>query len=461
MRKTHSITSQSGFTLVELAIVLAIAGLLFAGIWGLIASGQQQLRAKQEADNIRQIIEATRTFLAGAANPSTPGGSWARTPSLLAPGAVREIVIGPATGSIPDRTLIGGGFLPNSPGGATNVFPYSGGYTGQRYRVVAQRLQTSPALLPTDNATFRWRFMVVTQPDPVVPVADRELIEDKQGGTISAMLGSEGGFMYSQPFGQCLANRACGTGAAWIEDVTSNWSPLAFNAGHMAARVQMSPDIDTSSPWLARLNIGIPEYNRMFTTLDMNNNNLSNIKEVTQNDGSGFSLSIRGGALQTVNANTTSDFSGGAWKFFRGAGDTLAVISVSDADPLNPDVTNPVFNVAGAGTATRWTAVEFIYNSDARLKTDIKPIEGALDKLLQIRGDTFNWKKDGKPGVGLIAQDVEKVFPELVTTTGKDGMKGVQYGNLVAPIIEALRQIKEENDALRARLEKLEAPAAQ
>jgi hypothetical protein len=50
---------------------------------------------------------------------------------------------------------------------------------------------------------------------------------------------------------------------------------------------------------------------------------------------------------------------------------------------------------------------------------------------------SLNWKENNEPGVGLIAQEVEQVFPELVSNAG--GTKGIQYGNLVAPLIEAVK----------------------
>lgn len=110
------------------------------------------------------------------------------------------------------------------------------------------------------------------------------------------------------------------------------------------------------------------------------------------------------------------------------------------------------------------SAGAFYYNSDAALKKDITTIPNALEKIIQLRGVEFLWKKDDSPSVGVIAQEVEKVFPELVTAypldpAKPDGpkLKSVEYGNLVGPLIEAVKELKKENDELRARVEKLEA----
>ncbi|MGI6374304.1 MAG: tail fiber domain-containing protein [Patescibacteria group bacterium] len=95
----------------------------------------------------------------------------------------------------------------------------------------------------------------------------------------------------------------------------------------------------------------------------------------------------------------------------------------------------------------------FVYNSDIRLKKDVRTISGALDKVLALRGVNFTWKENGKPSVGLIAQEVEKIFPELVSG---DDEKGVQYGNLVAPLIEAVKEQQKIINNLEARLSILE-----
>lgn len=81
----------------------------------------------------------------------------------------------------------------------------------------------------------------------------------------------------------------------------------------------------------------------------------------------------------------------------------------------------------------------FFYSSDERLKENITRIESPLQKILKLNGISFNWKNSGDKSVGLTAQNVETVFPELVKTDSA-GMKSVEYGNLVAPLIEAVKE---------------------
>jgi hypothetical protein len=98
-------------------------------------------------------------------------------------------------------------------------------------------------------------------------------------------------------------------------------------------------------------------------------------------------------------------------------------------------------------------------SSDIRFKENIQPLENALEKLLQLNGYRYNWKpelkKDSALQIGLIAQNVEKVFPELVSTN-EEGMKSVAYQNLVPVLIEAIKEQQQQLKAQQKRIEELE-----
>jgi hypothetical protein len=97
--------------------------------------------------------------------------------------------------------------------------------------------------------------------------------------------------------------------------------------------------------------------------------------------------------------------------------------------------------------------------SDAKLKTNIKTVENALDKVCQLDGVTFDWIRDGKESAGVIAQNVEEVLPRAVKEVedlkGDDSHKVVDYNQLSALFIEAIKELKEENKSLRAEIESL------
>lgn len=96
------------------------------------------------------------------------------------------------------------------------------------------------------------------------------------------------------------------------------------------------------------------------------------------------------------------------------------------------------------------TATAFLYNSDRNLKNNIQPINNALDKVNKLEGVSFNWKNGGGAELGLIAQDVEQVLPELVITDSKTGLKAVKYGNIVPVLIQAIKEQQKQIDELKA-----------
>ena len=86
--------------------------------------------------------------------------------------------------------------------------------------------------------------------------------------------------------------------------------------------------------------------------------------------------------------------------------------------------------------------------SDERLKTNIETIPNALEKVNALRGVTFD--KDGERGLGVIAQEVEKVLPEVVLE-GEE-YKSVAYGNIVGVLIEAVKELTKEVEDLKKQL---------
>jgi hypothetical protein len=92
-----------------------------------------------------------------------------------------------------------------------------------------------------------------------------------------------------------------------------------------------------------------------------------------------------------------------------------------------------------------------VTSSDRRLKKDVATLPGALDALGKLRGVTYRWidpKKGAQLQYGVIAQEVEAVYPDLVSTD-PNGMKGVNYNGFVAPFIESIKELKAENDGLK------------
>jgi len=95
--------------------------------------------------------------------------------------------------------------------------------------------------------------------------------------------------------------------------------------------------------------------------------------------------------------------------------------------------------------------------SDVRLKENIEPLESALDKVKNLRGVSYNWKKiddknfpEGRH-YGVIAQEIEKVLPEVVSTA-PDGTKSVAYMGVIPVLIEAIKEQQKRIEALEKKL---------
>lgn len=106
----------------------------------------------------------------------------------------------------------------------------------------------------------------------------------------------------------------------------------------------------------------------------------------------------------------------------------------------------------------QFTQTGWMHNSDRRLKTNIKPLENSLDKILKLQGVSFNWKciPNVHNQIGFIAQDVEKIFPEVVVQ-GTNGDLAMANQNLVAPVVEAIKEQQKLIEEKEAKIKKLKA----
>lgn len=101
------------------------------------------------------------------------------------------------------------------------------------------------------------------------------------------------------------------------------------------------------------------------------------------------------------------------------------------------------------------TASAFFYSSDANLKTKVKTITTPLDKVKNLRGVSFDWKKTSQPSLGFIAQEVEQVLPELVHES--NGQKYLEYGNITAVLVEAIKAQQQQIEQLQAEVDQLKS----
>ena len=167
---------------------------------------------------------------------------------------------------------------------------------------------------------------------------------------------------------------------------------------------------------------------------------------ITGNLNLGGSLTLGGGGLTTsvvsegsnlyfTNARARAALSSGTGISYNNSSGVITCTIDTPAEVGLGNLSNSGNSLSGAFTATgNITAF-----SDERLKDNVETIEGALDKVSQMRGVMYD--KDGERGTGVIAQEMQQVMPEVV----HDGeYLSVAYGNIVGVLIEAVKELKEE-----------------
>lgn len=131
---------------------------------------------------------------------------------------------------------------------------------------------------------------------------------------------------------------------------------------------------------------------------------------------------------------------------------------VSDIN-LFVDIANDRVGVGKSNPATKLdvngviTCTDINSTSDINLKTNIRSIENSIEKLSKINGVEFDWKETSESSIGVIAQDLEKVFPELVKNSGD--RKTVNYNGLVGVLIEALKDQQSQINSLKEEIKNL------
>ncbi|MFN5824769.1 MAG: tail fiber domain-containing protein [Sphingobium sp.] len=117
------------------------------------------------------------------------------------------------------------------------------------------------------------------------------------------------------------------------------------------------------------------------------------------------------------------------------SGEVTGALGFTPANKAGESFTGSI-SVSGTITATG----DVTAFSDARLKTDVETVSEALDRVRKLRGVTFTRLDTGNRGIGLIAQELAPIVPEVVMTHG-DGLMSVAYGNLAALLIEAVKEL--------------------
>jgi len=201
-----------------------------------------------------------------------------------------------------------------------------------------------------------------------------------------------------------------------------------FNAGIVSNYLSVTGDIDGTD--ISGINItgdtvtGNVLDGILSTAAQPNITSVGTLTTLTMSGGiTGVTTLSMSGALTGVTTIAASDEIEGGSLDINGAASIAGAVT---------DVTD----LTASGTVT---ALDFNSTSDVRLKTNVKNINNAVDKVMKLDGVYFNWIDSGEDSIGVIAQQIEQVIPEAVITND-EGFKSVSYGKLVGLLIEAIKE---------------------
>jgi len=144
---------------------------------------------------------------------------------------------------------------------------------------------------------------------------------------------------------------------------------------------------------------------------------------------------------------------------FSGAKTFSAAVNITDSTASTTKTTGALIVTGGVGVSGALNVggdVVAFASSDERLKNNIEIILNPIEKVKQLKGVTWEWNENADelqqslPNIGVIAQDVEKVFPQLVHDR-ENGFKGVDYAKLTGLLIEAIKEQQKQIDELKSR----------
>ena len=176
---------------------------------------------------------------------------------------------------------------------------------------------------------------------------------------------------------------------------------------------------------------------------------LTNTTTSISNNASIGALVVTGG----IGIGGASNF-GDVVTLSKSSGTSLAVSSNQASSSKTTGAVTVVGGVGINGDLNVGGDITAFASSDRSYKDNLTPITNALDKVGILTGYTFTWNSkslfDGQEGVGVVAQEVEALGLSGITTTRvTDGKKGVRYDRLTAILIEAVKELKKENDDLK------------
>lgn len=171
----------------------------------------------------------------------------------------------------------------------------------------------------------------------------------------------------------------------------------------------------------------------------------------TYNGSTARTVSVAGTSVNTTNTlvarNDNGDFTAGTINASTFNATTSDAFRISGTTVI--DNTRSLVNIVDGTFSGTVTATDFNSTSDLNIKENISTFENGLETIQQLRGVNYTWKENGKSSIGVIAQELEQILPQLV----KDGeVKSVNYNGLIGVLIEAVKELSAEVEELKKKV---------
>jgi len=233
----------------------------------------------------------------------------------------------------------------------------------------------------------------------------------------------------------------------YIGETTSTWSYPQVAVTHFVAGYSNYDADQWNDNWAVGFATTLGTITATITNSEIGRYLDGNVVWHGGNDGAGSGL----------DADTLDGVQGASFLRSDATDTASGVITFSNATASTSTTTGAVKITGGLGVGGAiYAGGDVTAYSDERLKDNIETITNAVNKVDQLRGVTYTRKEDGIASTGVIAQDVEKVLPQAVTTD-EDGMKAVKYGNMVGLLIEAIKEQTETIKGMQAEIAELKA----
>jgi hypothetical protein len=208
-----------------------------------------------------------------------------------------------------------------------------------------------------------------------------------------------------------------------------------------------NPGAEANSSFMAVADNGNNEINHVLIGI---NSSANSVNGILGGSNRAFLYST-GNDLAIGNATSNKDI-----LFFTGGTSASSEILRITQNGMRPAADN-VFSLGQSNYRWNevWSSNGIIQTSDVRLKTDIQSLPYGLNELMQLRPVVYKWKSDpSRQKVGLIAQEVQTIIPEVVVGNATNDTLGMNYAELVPLLINAVKELKQQVDELKKQLEK-------